>query len=167
MLNQYPDIIYEPQWMKVSIETIKDKKELSLYSKIYPVYPLDTKTSKIDTKKYPYVNFMINDETQCFGRQEIGNMNKDELKVLNLILMYCDLQTFGGYSMYANKALKLLDQYRTKFCKTCITNIRKPPLRRESTISYNTIKTKKQTKNEHLLTLISKGNITSRNNKYI
>ena len=86
MLNQYPAIIYEPQWMKVSIETIKDKKELSLYSKIYPVYPLDTETVKIEKVKYPYVHFMIHDETQCFGRQEIGNMDKDELEVLNLIL---------------------------------------------------------------------------------
>ena len=167
MLNQYPSIIYEPQWMIVSIETIKDKKGLSLYSKIYPVYPLDTETAKIDKMKYPYVHFMIHDETQCFGRQEIGNMDKNELGVLNLILMHCDLQTFGGYSMYSNKALKLLDQYRLKFCKTCTGNIKKPRLRRESTTSYNTTKTQKQTKNEHLLTLISKGNITVHSNKYI
>lgn len=166
MLNQYQTIIYRPEWIKISIKTINDKKR-SIIPEIYPTYPVNIKPSKISKTKYPYVNFMVYDTTQYFKRQEILNMNKDELKILNSILMYCDLKTFGGYSMYSNKALKLFDQYKSKFLKKINKPINPPPLRRESTNSYNTKKTKTQINNEQLLSFISKGNIITHYNKYI
>ena len=124
---------------KIEIRSMDEKKDSSIIRKITSPYRL-----VVNDRKFPLVNFVLNDELQKYNR-EISNFSNEDLTLFELILRFCDISTFSSYQEYVNKALVLFDTYKNKFGRNRGV-IEIPKLRRETTESYDFFVESKKTK---------------------